>query len=382
MSVILLYDLTVAQPKLEGTTRAGGVKYCEMVFLELIRRGIHFSCYYNAESLISKEILDICSRKGIVLYDICKQNLRDIVEESNANVLFSALPKMHLANLEGVRIIGTTHGLRRLELPADKGMFEYADLRKEDIAGFFLKKFFSKFLYNKIRKKLLKLWIKDNYNIVTVSNHTATAIKIFFPEMADKQIPVFYSPCTCTRETNIYKYKCKYFLMVSGNRWSKNNLRAIKALDYLFSNGQLKEYRVKVTGAKDATKFKYSIKNIDRFDFVGYVDEDELDQLYHDAYCLVYPSINEGFGYPPLEAMHYSVPVITSSFTSISEVCGDAALYCNPYDVMEIANRINQITDTELRAKYSVKSELQYQIITAKQTEDLNRLVDYILQEM
>ena len=158
----------------------------------------------------------------------------------------------------------------------------------------------------------------------------------------------------------------------------KNNLRAIIALDRLFSNGQASDFRVKVTGIKDAKIFKYKIKNPERFDFLGYVDEQELDQLYHDAYCFIYPTLNEGFGYPPLEAMHYGVPVLTSANTAVPEVCGGSVIYFNPFSVEEIMNRIIQIIDKDIHEDYSIMAKDRYDIITKQQNQDLDRLIDYI----
>jgi glycosyltransferase involved in cell wall biosynthesis len=166
--------------------------------------------------------------------------------------------------------------------------------------------------------------------------------------------------------------------MVSGARPEKNNLRAIKALDYLFSNGYLDDLNVKITGVKSGDIYRYKIKNIERFDFLGFVSDEELEQLYHDAYCLVYPSLNEGFGYPPVEAMHYGVPVLASPFTSITEVCADAAIYFNPFSIEEIMGRILFIMNENVRKLYSTKALEQYKKIHLKQEEDLNKLVDYI----
>ena len=100
--------------------------------------------------------------------------------------------------------------------------------------------------------------------------------------------------------------------------------------------------------------------------------------MYHDAYCLIYPSLNEGFGYPPLEAMHWGTPVIASSFTSIPEICQNAAIYFNPYSIKEIMNRILLLTDEMNYDLYKERSLKQYKFITDKQDKDLDGLIDYI----
>ena len=76
----------------------------------------------------------------------------------------------------------------------------------------------------------------------------------------------------------------------------------------------------------------------------------------------IYPSINEGFGYPPLEAMSKSIPVAASAVCSIPEVCGDAALYFNPYDIEEIANRIVQLADPVMHRNMAERGRKRYEL--------------------
>jgi len=75
----------------------------------------------------------------------------------------------------------------------------------------------------------------------------------------------------------------------------------------------------------------------------GYVTDGELRALYENAACFVFPSFYEGFGIPPLEAMHCGCPVIVSDRASLPEVCGQAALYCNPDDPIDIAAKLRRV---------------------------------------
>lgn len=85
---------------------------------------------------------------------------------------------------------------------------------------------------------------------------------------------------------------------------------------------------------------------------LGYVPDRELVTLLQGALALVYPSRYEGFGLPPLEAMHIGCPVITTSRTSIPEVCGDAALYIDPGDAGEFGEALVAVeNDAALRAR-------------------------------
>lgn len=78
---------------------------------------------------------------------------------------------------------------------------------------------------------------------------------------------------------------------------------------------------------------------------VGYVTDGELRALYETAACFVFPSRYEGFGLPPLEAMACGCPVVVSRGGALEEVCGNAALYCDPDDPDTLVECIRRILD-------------------------------------
>ncbi len=81
--------------------------------------------------------------------------------------------------------------------------------------------------------------------------------------------------------------------------------------------------------------------------------EEEKAKLYAAARLFVYPSFYEGFGFPPLEAMSYGVPVVTSSASSVPEICGNAALLVSPWKVEEITEGMHiMLEEDEVRKKY------------------------------
>jgi glycosyltransferase involved in cell wall biosynthesis len=166
---------------------------------------------------------------------------------------------------------------------------------------------------------------------------------------------------------------------VSGNRWIKNSIRALKAFDEIFSERPNSEGKVIITGIKQPKILQKYIKNYSRFEFLDYVDESILNSLYRDAYLFVYPSLNEGFGYPPLEAMAEGTPVIASAIASIPEVCGDAALYFNPFLTSEIKMRILQMESKEVRDEFIKKGIERSSLIRKKQDDDLESLVHQLI---
>lgn len=82
-----------------------------------------------------------------------------------------------------------------------------------------------------------------------------------------------------------------------------------------------------------------------RVHFTGYVSDEVLRQYVAQAAIMVFPSLYEGFGLPPLEGMACGCPVIASTAASLPEVCGDAVLYCNPQDPQHIADQIKKLTE-------------------------------------
>ena len=97
------------------------------------------------------------------------------------------------------------------------------------------------------------------------------------------------------------------------------------------------------------------IKN--RIIFSGYVPDEDLAAIYSRALAFVYPSLYEGFGLPPLEAMQCGTPIIASGSSSLPEVVGDAGILFNPKHQSELSHAIwKLVNDSELRAQLSQKS--------------------------
>ena len=141
------------------------------------------------------------------------------------------------------------------------------------------------------------------------------------------------------------------------------------------------DFKTVVLGTDKPGRFLKHIRNKERFIFKGYVDDKELEILYKHTHLLVFASLNEGFGYPPMEAMKYGTLVAASVNTSIPESCGSAALMFNPLIVSEIANRILQSFDPDIQQEKSAAIPAQFQKILDRQDADLNKIVAMILTE-
>jgi glycosyltransferase involved in cell wall biosynthesis len=375
----ILFDLSATQPNVSGKFHGGG-KYGIVVFFELLKREADIECVWDSSKYIGKDVIEACKNNLICLHDICNESLENIIDNGKYDVYYSALPSyIPWFEQKKTRYIGTIHGLRGIEITNDIFFLKYNLPFKEKIKTS-LKLLFPKRYRQYDKKKIEAIINQKNFSFITVSNHTKNSILANYSEVGESAINVFYSPSTSSK-CKVKPYSLdKYFLLVSGNRPEKNALRALLAFDELFSERkEFDSFKVYITGA-NPNSYYHTFINKDKFHFLGYVSEEILDSLYAGAFCFIYPSLNEGFGYPPLEAMHYKVPVLASPFSSIYEVCNNAAIYFNPFSIKEIKARIIEIVfDSQQHIDYSNKGIERFTYITKKQSDDLKSLIDYIL---
>jgi glycosyltransferase involved in cell wall biosynthesis len=133
-----------------------------------------------------------------------------------------------------------------------------------------------------------------------------------------------------------------FFLFVGSIEPRKNLLNLLKTY-HILPDSIKKKYPLVLVGFKgwnndDVMKEIEKEKNNIRY--LGYLNDEELAHVYNLASLFIYPSLYEGFGIPPLEAMACGTAVISSDAASLPEVCDDAAIYINPNDYMDIAKKI------------------------------------------
>ena len=151
---------------------------------------------------------------------------------------------------------------------------------------------------------------------------------------------------------SIKKSPQKYILAVGSiepRKNLKNLLSAYAMLDKEFKN----EYHLTLVGASgwNNDDIIHEMKSLSQWvKYSGYVSDDELALLYSNASLFIYPSVYEGFGIPPLEAMACGAPVIASNASTLPEVCADAAYYVDPLDTKAIKEGILEVLrDEELQ---------------------------------
>lgn len=154
-----------------------------------------------------------------------------------------------------------------------------------------------------------------------------------------------------------------YFLALSTLQPRKNFERIIKSFVNLVKQEHLQDLYLLVVGA-EGWNYERIYKEVEaagelteKIILTGYVPDEDLAPLYSGAIAFLYPSLYEGFGLPPLEAMQCGTPVITSNNSSLPEVVGDAAIMVDPKDDEALCQAMLEICINEsLREKLAVLS--------------------------
>jgi glycosyltransferase involved in cell wall biosynthesis len=136
----------------------------------------------------------------------------------------------------------------------------------------------------------------------------------------------------------------RYVLMVGGARPHKNIPRGVRAFDRLHDD----DLKLVIIGPRDAVEFGEAMNGVrrpERIVFPGRVGTKELAQYYADAAAFLFPSLYEGFGLPPLEAMACGTPVAAARAASLPEVCGDAARLFDPLSEEDMAAALREVLD-------------------------------------
>lgn len=208
----------------------------------------------------------------------------------------------------------------------------------------------------KLRRYLLwQVWCRANIKraarIITVSAHVKADILREFSVRSEnvRVIPNGvnrrFKPSAATQVfRDKYRLPDRYVLFIGTTSLNKNIKRAIDAMSLVRDQYSLDHQLIVagMPGDDDADLKKYVNSNQlqGAVQFLGYVHDDDLPQLYANSELFLFPSIMEGFGIPPLEAMRCGIPVVAAETSCLPEVLGDAAIWVDPRCVDSIAKGI------------------------------------------
>ena len=149
----------------------------------------------------------------------------------------------------------------------------------------------------------------------------------------------------------------EYVLFVGSEEPRKNLGTMLKAFFMLKKDKAFSNLKLVKVGDPRSERYRQSTLKVitdlglhEDVSFTGFVSDEELALYYSNAGCLLFPSLYEGFGLPPLEAMACGCPVVTSNTSSLPEVVGEAGIMVNPYDTNGLAKAIREVlTNSKLR---------------------------------
>ena len=227
-----------------------------------------------------------------------------------------------------------------------------------------------------------RIWYKIMYTVLgkrlgtifTVSNFSRDELHKYF-NIDKEKIHITYNGVEHLQA--IYpdnrildKVPKNYVLAVSSQNPTKNFKLIIEAAR------QMSKVQFVIAGGMNTKVFNEKMKStLSNVHYVGYVSDEELVSLYHNARVFVYPSLYEGFGIPPLEAMLNGSRVIVSKEASLPEICGKYAIYCDAYNCNDLIKKIQDCIDcinvssnkmvAKIKEKYSwLKSGKCYKVYT------------------
>ena len=204
--------------------------------------------------------------------------------------------------------------------------------------------------------------------ILTVSEASKRDILHFFnvpadkivvvPNAIDERFSLTPSEEEVARVRERYQLETRFVLYVGNIKPHKNLVRLIEAFAAL-RRGELEDLKLLIIG-DEISKLPALRRAVHRHKlhkhvrFLGYLPDETLAILYRLAAVFAFPSLYEGFGLPPLEAMASGTPVVTSNVSALPEVTGGAAMLADPYDVESIVDAIRRVlTDPALAAEMS-----------------------------
>ncbi len=217
------------------------------------------------------------------------------------------------------------------------------------------------FIFKRLAYQLtIKSAVTRAEKIIAVSKFTAEDIKSYFhlnKNQAEK-IKVVYEGLTPIKDTQeINDDLPENFFLYVGNAYPHKNLEFLIAVfkDFLKTNP---DFYLVLVGT-----YNYFYKQLEKSTdkhviFAGFIPDKKLASYYRQAQAYIFPSLYEGFGLPPLEALAHQTPVLSSSASCLPEILGDAALYFDPKSKEDLLNKMQTIiTDEALKQRLKLNSK-------------------------
>jgi len=204
-------------------------------------------------------------------------------------------------------------------------------------------------------KLMTPLVVRTSRHVITVSEFSKKEIMHFYPFIKEQSITVAYGAVDQTyfhNQEQVEPTNERFILAVSSLDPRKNFERLMNAFK------GITDCRLYIVGSYNSvfSRKRSSNKNVENIKFLGRVSDKELMHLYKQAVGFIFPSIYEGFGLPPVEAMSCGCPVLVSDIPVLNEVCSDAAIYFNPYDPANIRRAVKQLLNLDSASREKLQA--------------------------
>lgn len=222
---------------------------------------------------------------------------------------------------------------------------------------------------DKVMRRIVSRAAKRAEHIFVTSEFTKHDIHETLGTPLNKMTVTYQAPLVLEREKSkavLDKFSItKPYVLYVGSAYPHKNLHGlIKAWEY-FTEQNEDTYQLVLAGKDHVfyTRLKETIPENLRTTivFTDFIDDAELASLYKQASLFVFPSLYEGFGLPPLEAMSVGVPVVSSNRACMPEVLGEAALYADPENPEEFAHAMHTALNDE-DVRYTLKENARVEL--------------------
>lgn len=206
----------------------------------------------------------------------------------------------------------------------------------------------------------IRLAIKRANKIIAVSQFTAEDIKTYFhlDKRQSEKVKVIYEGLTPIKDTTEFNDDLpdKFFLYV-GNAYPHKNLAFLIDVFQAFLKNHPDFYLVLV-GTHNYFYQQLELLAHKNVIFAGFVPDKKLAAYYRQSKAYIFPSLYEGFGLPPLEALAHQTPVLSSSASCLPEILADTVIYFDPQNKKDLLAKMeNIIIDEDLKQQLKIKAE-------------------------
>lgn len=370
----------------------GAAEYLRRIIDELCEqtyKKADFSLYgvYNSKFGIAYDDIQPCEmeKKGVHMVDVANTNLVHIINKYNIDKFFIGCVQ-ELENYEELPdlkcgVIVVVHDLSFEETHRDDIDIYIRVQNKPTISLlnwilFHKKKSRTHTWYMTKTAKLLQN--NSKAIIVSVSDYTKQSIQYAY-DIPDERIHVLYSPeriytssaaqVENPQLSSIISAGTRFMLLLGTQHPLKNTRKAIHAFKR-FSQIH-PDYYLVTTGKDIPQAFANHIS-------LGFLCDTDLKKVYEHCTALIYPTLFEGFGYPPVEVMRYGKPVLASNIGPVREVLSDAPIYYSPLYETDIYRALIQFVSSDYN-QLCQKAIERFKYVNARQQNDLKSLLQLIV---